>query len=264
MKTPITITRNSYGEIISSANGTSAPASHTRACDIIKQAAKQKLIPASYDHIEWDRKRRADGSALHHELYDFAAGAALICIRRSQGNGKYGVSTTSKNYYIITRSNGKITVAEADKNRAAKLAKSELPWGGVIAALTGKKDIKIKVPKRTKTQTGYKLLKQTEAGELVSVWDGSPWPLKQTRCERATKDHNGGFYYYATLEECLEAAWNNDTFGDCRDHKNLIIAQVKADGLHYEHRAAYGTKLCATRITPLKIVAATLPKPVEA
>jgi len=255
MTTATTITRNSYGEIVKSSTGTAAPASYTRALDIIKQAKKQNLIPADFDDIEWDRKRRASGSALHHELYDFAAGSALICIRETQGNGKYGVSTTAKNYYIITRSNGKITVAPADKNRAAKLAKSELPWGGTIAALTGKKEIKIKVPKRTKTQTGYKLLKTNAAGELVSVWDESPWPLEKTRCERATKDHNGGFYYYASLDECLDAAWNKEVFGDARQHKSLLVVQVKADGLHYNH----GSKLCATRITPLKVIAATLP-----
>jgi len=256
MKANIDITRNNYGEIIAASAGTPAPISHPRAWDIIKQAVKQNLIPKSYDTIEWDRKRRANGYALHHELYDFAPGAALICIRRTQGNGKYGVSTTSKTYFILRRSAGKITVTEADKNRAAKLAKSGLAWGEVIATLEGNKDIKIKVPKRTKTQLGYKLLKQTETGDLVSVWDESPWPLKVTRSERATSDHNGGFYYYASLEECLEAAWNNEVFGTCRDHKKLMIAQVKADGLHFNH----GSKLCATRITPLKIVAATLPK----
>jgi hypothetical protein len=260
MKKTATIPRNSYGEVIGSQAALLFETTYPRALDIIKQAAKQKLIPASYDCITWDHKRRADGEALHHELYDFAAGKVLVCLRRSQGNGKYGVSTTSKQYIILTRSNGKISVIEADKNRAAKLAKSDLPAGGVIAALTGAKPAKIKTAARTKTQTGYKLLTRNEAGELVSVWDGSAWPLKQTRCERATKDHNGGFYYYASLQECLDAAWNNDTFGDCRDHKNLIVAQVKADGLHYEHRAAYGTKLCATRITPLKVVAMTLPR----
>lgn len=257
MEASATITRNSYGEIITSTTGTAAPVIHARAWDIITQAVKTGLIDKAYDDISWDRKRRADGDALHHELYDFAAGSAMICIRRSRGNGKYGVSTTSKNYIILSRSAGKITVTTADKNRAAKLAKSELPWGGVIAALTGKKDIKIKVPKRTKTQTGYKLLKSNEAGQLVSVWDESPWPLKKTRCERATKDHTGGFYYYASITECLDAAWNKEVFGNARDHKSLLVAQVKADGLHYNH----GSKLCCTRITPLKIVATTLPKP---
>lgn len=251
-----TIQRNTYGEILAAPTA----ASHLRAIDIIKTAVAKKLIPRAYDNISFDRKGRADGYALHHELYDFAPGSALICIRESQGNGKYGVSTSAKNYYIISRSNGKITVIPADKNRAAKLAKSGLPIGGTIGALTGKKPAKIKVAVRTKTQTGYKLLKQTESGDLVSVWDESPWPLKQTRSERATKDHNGGFYYYASLQECLDAAWNNDTFGECRDHKRLVIAQVKADGMHYEHEAQYGTKLCATRITPIKIVAGTLAK----
>lgn len=259
MKT--TITRNGYGVIITATAGWSglgveAPTSYSRGLDIIKQAVKQGLVEKSYDDISWDRKRRADGDALHHELYDFAAGSALICIRRSHGNGKYGISTTSKNYFIISRSAGKITVTPADKNRAAKLAKSELAWGGVIAALTGKKDIKIKVPKRTKTQTGYKLVTKNEEGNLVSVWDGSNWDLKKTRQQKATPDHSGGFYYYANIKEALEAAWNKEVFGDCREHKNLLVVQVKADGLHYNH----GSKLCCTRITPLKIVAAALPR----
>jgi hypothetical protein len=144
MKKTATIPRNSYGEVIGSQAALLFETTYPRALDIIKQAAKQKLIPASYDCITWDHKRRADGEALHHELYDFAAGKVLVCLRRSQGNGKYGVSTTSKQYIILTRSNGKISVIEADKNRAAKLAKSDLPAGGVIAALTGAKPAKIK------------------------------------------------------------------------------------------------------------------------
>lgn len=238
--------RNSYGEITSTDSQIMAAATA-----LVKSAVQKKKLPASFDNISWDRKRRADGYALHHEIYDIspAATRVLLCIRETEGT-KYGVKTTSKTYYIIARCG--CTVTPVSKALAAKAAKScadELGHG--IAICLGKE--KLKLPAQ-EIRTGYKALTTDESGTPVSVWDGSPWHLGKSRVEKASDTHTGGFYYYRTIDQVLAAAAENGIFGDCRDHKNLVIARVEVSGREYSH----GLKLCASKIKPLEIIATVI------
>ena len=92
-------TRNSYGEV----RATRADfLIWQNANNLINQATKSKKITPSYDGLFWDRKGRADGHAVHHEIYDMHPDPlrVLLCVRATEGT-KYGVKTTSKTYYII-------------------------------------------------------------------------------------------------------------------------------------------------------------------
>ena len=272
------ITRNNYGEIntvqprhtwtgqeniITWPEGaTPAPATHPAAWRLIARAVKKGIISRAYDSISWDRKGRADGSAIHHELYDSARGAALVCVRDTEGS-KYGVHTTSKTYYLITSTGGKITAIEAPKSKTAKLAKSGLTWGGVIGAITGKKPAKIKTAATPKPpRIGYKIV-AIDNGQPVSVYDGSPWPIGKTRAECARPDHNGGLYHYRTLADALTALNNNEVFAEAwQQGKRLAIAKIQAMGREISYAKYYSScraeKLAASKIKPLAIVASII------
>lgn len=274
--TPEKITRNSYGEIIAArpvstfnpatygftsdfpGDATATPAAYGRAWDIIATAAHQGKLTAAFDNITWDRKRRADGEACHHELYDCAPGAALICQRYTEGT-RYGVKTTSKTYYLLTRTAGKITCTIApDQARIAKLGKSGLPYGGIIAAITGKKPATIKT-KIIPAEIGYKALVKTAEGKLVSAWDDSEWQLGRERAEKLDDNEyehpKTGLYYYKTLPELINAATNNEIFGEARSHKNLIVVEVQVRGRRTQ---VTRTKRAATYIKPLREIAAII------
>jgi len=251
MTTQTTLTRSSYGELITS--HTTEPehrALLATAWNLVKLAGKK--LPASHDTLSRDRKGRWDGSALHHELYDInpAATKALLCCREVEGS-KYGVKTLSKTYYLIAKCGKGVKVAEAQKAVAAKAAKSSgQVIGYAIEVIEGKSRLKVKGQEH---RHGYKALTLDESGNPVSVWDGSPWPLGKTRTEKATDDHTGGFYYYRSLDEVLSAAHQNNIFGDASEHQSLVIARVEVSG--NEIGPCSTGKRCVTRIKPLEIIA---------
>ena len=137
--------RNQYGEIMRPASriGSSMYAIdlYAETCHLIKLAVAAKKIPYSYDTITWDRKRRADGDACHHEIYDISADARhiLLCVRWTEGS-KYGVRTTVKKYYILSTHGNGVRVQEAPKSKAAKAAKQAINPGDAIAVCLGKKE----------------------------------------------------------------------------------------------------------------------------
>jgi hypothetical protein len=251
------ITRGTYGQIIPtiSTTGTAAPSTYGHAKSILAQAIRRGVVDAPY--CEVDAKHR--GSALNYDLYDFARGVALVQQRHTTCT-KYGNSPT-KTYLILRRQCGVVTATEAPgKARIAKLAKSGLPWGGVIAAITGRKPATIKT--RTQPQeTGFKVL-QRDGDQLVSVWDQSPWELGKERAERLAVDPYGyehptaGLYYYATADEAINAAQHNDIFGTAREHAGLVVCRVRVRGRRAVAAATdYGVKRVATYIRPEAIVA---------
>lgn len=251
-----TIPRNTYGELI---HGPTTADAITAARALI--AAAGGKLPREYDDMSWGRSGRERGKrigdARHHEIYDVAPNGnrALICVREVEVT-KYGVRTVSKTYYVVARHGRGVRVILANKAVAAKAAKAASTMGGAIDVALGR--AKLAIP-AAKIRTGYKLLVRTDAPCVYrSAWDGSGWALGQARIEAATDDHTGGYYYYASLEEALAAAASNDVFGDAREHDRLAVVEVEASGRHYEHAATVGTKLCATKIRPLREVASTL------
>ena len=256
VKTMTTITRTSYGEL----KYTAATAESIAAAQALITAARGKL-PHAFDDMAWGKKGRDRGhrigDARHHEIYDVSQNGhrALICVREVEGT-RYGVRTTSKDYYVVARHGRGVRVIMANKAVAAKAAKSAGALGEAIDVALGR--AKLTVP-AAKISTGYKLLVRTDtAGVYQSAWDGSAWVLGRPRIERATDDHTGGYYYYASLDEALAAAATNDTFGPFRDHDRLAVVEVEASGRHYEHAGTAGIKLCATKLRPVREIASTL------
>jgi hypothetical protein len=256
MTAQTTLTRSSYGELLT---GYDTNPEHraliAQTHDLIKMAGKK--IPAAYDDMTWERinsriGNKRVGEARHHEIYDInpAGTKVLICCREVEGS-KYGIKTVSKTYYLIARHGKGVKVSEAAKAVAAKAAKAAGPViGYAIEVIEGKTRLKVKA---LETRQGYKAMTLDESGNPVSVWDGSPWPIGKTRTEKATDDHTGGFYYYATLDEVLAAAHQNNIFGDAREHHDLVIARVEVSGR--EALISASGKRCATRIKPVEIVA---------
>lgn len=222
------------------------------------EAAGKGRIPPAVDNMSWQRinsriGNKRIGSATHHEVYDVSEDGrrALICCRSVEGD-KYGIKTTGKDYFIVSRHGKGVRVTVANKAicaKASKQAGSEL--GLALAIVEGKARLSVGLSEK---RHGYKLVTTDDNGSPVSVWDGSPWTLGKARTESATDDHTGGFYYYRTLEQCLAAAAKNATFGPARSHRRLVAIEVEASGNEY----TFGDKLCATRIRPIQIICSTL------
>lgn len=242
-----TTTRDQFGALRTIPEGVRA---------LIEQAAARGKIAKSYDDLSWDRKGRASGHALHHEIYDATPDGrrALVCLRRAEGS-KYGVRTTEKTYFVVARHGRGVRVLAANKSVAAKAAKAAgAELGAAIEIALGKRKLAVKAGT---IRTGYKLLVRTDTG-YASAWDDSAWQIGVPRIEAATGDHSGGYYYYATLAEVLAAAATSEVFGAHRSAHRLAIVEVQASGRHYEHVGAHGVKLCATKITPLRDIGSTL------
>lgn len=245
------ITRDSYGQIVRGDVLANALA-------LVAQAGSK--IPASFDNMEWGRsgKERGHmiGEARHHEIYDInpEGTRTLVCVREVEGT-RYGVRTCSKEYFVIARHGRGVRVLPASKAVAAKASKAA---GEVLGVAINVALGKAKLPvKPAEIKIGYKLLERTKTS-FRSCYDGSGWHIGEARIEAATNDHTGGFYYYSSLDEALKSASKNDVFGSAKDHHKLAVVEVEASGRHYAHQADYGTKLCATKVRPIREVASTI------
>jgi len=243
------IKRNEYGELIAT-DATRDAINGARALAAMASAGGK--ISAPYDDMIWGRSGREKGkrigAAIHHEIYDVTESGkkTLICVRHVEGT-KYGQKTTEKEYFLVAKHGRGVKVSPAPKAIAAKAAKGTGELGQAIEVCEGK--AKLHNPAR-EVRIGYKFVTRNDAGELVSVWDGSSWALGVTRSQGATSDHSGGFYYYATQEEAARAANESSVFGDAREHHNLVLVEVSVTGREFRH----GAKRCATHITPTKII----------
>jgi len=238
--------RTQYGELKSTPQW---------ALDLAQRAANKGKIPAAYDWMSWERissrvGSKLVGTAAHHEIYDISPDCSktLVCVRHTEGT-RYGIKTTSKEYFVVTRHGAHGTkVSPVSKAIAAKAAKlATRPGDAIKYVIAGK------LPPEA-PRTGYKLLVRTANG-YESAWDNSPWQLGKPRIEAATPNHRGGLYSYADINQAIDAASRNDVFGTARDHSRLAIVQCEVYGAQYSHD---GGKLCATKIRLLADVASTL------
>lgn len=249
--------RSQYGELLTNPTQCSKAARDLldTARELVRMATSKGKIPAAFDGMSWEKISsrigyKKTGDAAHHEIYDISPDGkhVLVCYRAVEGT-KYGVKTTHKEYFIVHKYGTGTRVEQANKATAAKLAKASGDGLGLaIDILTGKAK-----PTLLKAQIryGFKLVKRNEAGELVSVWDDSPWTLGVQRGERATSNHTGGFYYYRTAEEALEAASKNEVFGPMVEHSGLVLLAVESSGNEYRFNSG---KLCCTYLKPTSIV----------
>lgn len=237
-----------YGEIVKCGTAT-----YKKALEIVALAQKKGLIDYPYDNTEWSKNRgKYLGDMLNTDIYDVAPGQALVQYRYLTMH-RYGTSV-QKEYFLVTRKAGKITVTDMEdaKPRIMKLAKSNLPLGSVIGAITGKKVVKILVKSAIK-KVGFKAMIK-KGGKLTSVWDGTIWEMNKTKTQLATPNHQGGYYCYRNLNDCIVAAQSADIFGQAREHNNLVLVQVETSGRTYTHNAVYGVKICTTNMTIKKVI----------
>lgn len=218
------------------------------AWELINQAEKKKKIATSYDNLSWDRKGRSSGGAVHHEIYDIHPDPlrVLLCVRQTEGS-KYGVKTTSKNYYIIKKHGKGVIVTDANKHIAAKSAKQAgCELGCAINILEGNGKLKsTQKPRLILPEYGYKKLAVLNDGRMYSVYDGSEYYMGKTRTEQAMKDHNGGLYCYLTLEEAKAAKFPDSSKFF---HADKIIVKCKVGGNYVQYDAG---KIAVSELTPV-------------
>lgn len=219
------------------------------------EAASKGKIPVAFDGMTWERissrvGNKRIGDALRHEVYDLTPDGrkALVCARAVEGT-RYGIKTISKTYFLIARHGRGLRVAEASKAIAAKAAKQCGDGLGLaIDILEGR--ARLSAPFSAWRQ-GFKAVTRDQDGDLVSVWDGSRWDIGKTRSESATDSHEGGFYYYGTLDECRVAAERKEVFGDAREHDGLVFIEVEVSGREFVFADG---KRCVTRVRPLRVI----------
>lgn len=130
--------RDEFGQLVST------PAIAEQLADanrMVKAAAAKGKLPYAYNSLDWEKVscrigRKLIGTAASHEIYDIAPNGnkVLVCVREIEGT-RYGVATTSKTYFIVGKCGTGYRVTEANKARAAKLAKAAVKLGDAIKAL---------------------------------------------------------------------------------------------------------------------------------
>lgn len=250
----LSIDRSAYGAVVAYAFATPSPraiiALYRAAWALISEAEESNSIPTSYDRIEFDRKGRADGTALHHELYDFASDAAILCVRRTEGT-RYGVKTFSKSYTLIERIEGEIAASPC-AIPVAKFAKlPDIEFGQIISRARGEEGAR-KLPSALSIwDEAYKAL-AIDGETLRSIFSGEVYRLTGLKRERAEDDHGGGYYCYPTIEQALRA-----DVPDSSKCLNLprVIARCEVSG----RALSYGNgKVSRTYLRPVEIVAVVL------
>ena len=141
MKTT-TINRDNFGALFLAAQTTDADrAKYLAALAIVSKAVKAGKIDVEYDGMEWGTSGRERGhkigDAVRHEVYDFTAKQVLVCVRHVEGT-KYGQSTTSKQYFIVSKVGRDVAVESANKGTSAKFAKAAGQQLGVAIKLLAK------------------------------------------------------------------------------------------------------------------------------
>lgn len=253
--------RNSYGEIIPprstwiTGGKTENPYDrdlYLEARCLVNCAAKRKKIPAAYNYIEFDKKSRASGFAMHHEVYDISEDGrhVLLCVRETEGT-RYGVKTTSKTYYIVSAHGSGTRVQEANKAKAAKAAKQagDNVYGFAIACCLGKKKLTMTAPKKMQC---FKIVAKID-DSFASVFDDSEWMIGKTRRERSSMNHESGYYVFPTVETAMEA-WNDRiAFADeWMTADQYALLECECYGRYYVFD---NNKICITAVKPIKEIA---------
>lgn len=221
------------------------------ALNLIADAAKIGAIPAAYDSIDFDRKGRADGAALHHDLYDYACDVALVCLRRTRGT-RYGVGTLSKHYVLLERTpDGGIAVIDTSLP-VAKFAKIPgIKPGQIIARVRGEEGA-VKLPASPATwDEAYKAL-AVDGETLRSIFSGEEYALASLKKERAQHGHHGGYYCYPSLEQALAAEVPESS--KCLNLPRVVVrCETSGRAVRYDNG-----KIARTYLRPVEIVASIL------
>lgn len=88
------------------------------------------------------------------------------------------------------------------------------------------------------------------AGQLVSVFDGSPWPLGHERQEAPRRGHNGGFYVYETPQAARRAPFPR---GSAHANAPQLVVECRVAGAYCRYK---GGKLAFSRVRPVRVTEA--------
>lgn len=104
-------------------------------------------------------------------------------------------------------------------------------------------------PKRAcPEKVAYKKVAVINDGELVSIYDGSPYTLGEWRKEPARQGHSGGIYVHETLYDAEQADFPNDS--KFKDGCHVIVkCEVGGNYCRYENKLAF------SQVKPTEIVA---------
>lgn len=146
-KATIAAKRTEYGVLISTADTSELIA---KAEALINLARDKNKIPEDYYDLNWKKVscrvgRKLIGDGLMHEIYDISPDGkrVLLCCREIEGT-RYGVSTVSKEYFLISKHGIGTKVEPASKAVAAKAANSTSELGEAIKIVRGVKKLKLK------------------------------------------------------------------------------------------------------------------------
>lgn len=249
-----TLARDTYGALhhSMSINDTDR-ALYSAALKLTLAAAKYKKIPTSFDGMEWGssgkEKGKKIGDALHHEIYDISPDGriVLVCCRAVSGD-RYGQKTTGKEYFLVRAHGAGVRVLPANKAIAAKAAKSAGPVLGVaIAVCSGKQKLTTAPMKK---RIGYKAVAYV-GGELKSIFSAEKYTLGTRKADAVADDHGGGYYFYASPEEACRAEVPNAS-ALINEKRVILKCEMSGRGL------AYGSKLAASYIRPIEIIASVI------
>lgn len=222
------------------------------------ERAKRAVLPQEYSRF--DRKGR--GSALNIDLYGIGWGLVLVQVRKTKRQSAKGFLSVQKDY-ILTDGCDTLDVPATRIKRAAaqdpcpdsplRALKPVLPpeWAERIEA----NPLTLIGPKPQALGDVFKVVERRIDGTLASVFDGSPWVIGEWRTERAQRDHNGGLYAYAHIEDAQEAAQQGTIFRRAWiEAKDLVLIRCEVGGGGRYVR--YGRKLAFNALRPVAIVSA--------
>lgn len=146
-KTTIAAKRTEYGVLISTAETSELI---EKADALINLARDKGKIYEDYYDLKWQKVscrvgRKLIGYGMVYEIYDISPDGkrVLLCCREIEGT-RYGVSTVSKEYFLISKHGIGTKVEPASKAIAAKAANSTSELGEAIKIVRGVKKLKLK------------------------------------------------------------------------------------------------------------------------
>lgn len=209
------------------------------ALDIIRNCSLQ-----SYDNISFDREGRAEGEAMHIEIYDIASDAVLVCHRHTVGS-RYGVATKRKGYYLLS-GDGCVPVSLP----VARYAKADNVIGSIIAKIRGVCDA-AKLP-RQPVRDAYKAVAIDNDDTIRSIYSGESYTLGRRYANTVRPNHNGGYYSYPTIEQALNCEVpQNSRLLTCP--RAIVRCEISGNIARYNNG-----KQASTYLRPIEIVASVL------
>ena len=192
---------------------------------------KNGNIPAEYYRPSYRELECRTHSTYDIKIFRGRPSAAVIQVRTYEKNHRKNYTNITKSYFLIERDGRyKWKVTEIDSATCVKRAKNCDKLGILVDHYLGLNNVPCSAPKK-RLETGYKILEEDDAGNLLSVFDTSRYEIGVWRKETAMKNHGGGFYYYSTADTAISAARRGTVFKNAwTAGKKLVLCKVEVAG----------------------------------